>query len=86
MRRWYLVLAVLVTALALVAAGCGGDEEAAPPAPAPAEPAPAEPPRRGAGAGRATGRGAGTGRATGRASRRPPAPTSSARPTTPIPP
>ena len=47
MRRLWLVLALLASALALIAAGCGGDEEAAPPAapaePAPAEPAPAEP-------------------------------------------
>jgi alpha-glucoside transport system substrate-binding protein len=45
MRRHWLLLALLVSLLALAAAGCGGDdEEAAPPAePAPAEPAPAEP-------------------------------------------
>jgi len=49
MRRFWLALALLASALALVAAGCGGDDEeaAAPPAapaePAPAEPAPAEP-------------------------------------------
>src|SRR5687768_18250047 len=47
-RRLWFLLALLVFALAVVAAGCGGDdEEAAPPAepPAePAEPAPAEPP------------------------------------------
>ncbi len=47
--RWWLVLAALTIGLAVVAAGCGGDDEAAPPAesapaePAPAEPAPAEP-------------------------------------------
>jgi branched-chain amino acid transport system substrate-binding protein len=48
--RLWLLLALLAVALAVVAAGCGGDEEAAPPAP-PAEPAeppaeepPAEPP------------------------------------------
>ena len=46
-RLWFL-LAILAIALVAVAAGCGGGEEAAPPAephaePAPAEPAPAEP-------------------------------------------
>jgi branched-chain amino acid transport system substrate-binding protein len=39
-RRLWLLLAALAVALSVVAAGCGGDEEAAAP---PAEPAPAEP-------------------------------------------
>ncbi len=44
MRRWWIVLALVASVLVLVAAGCGGDDEAAAPAePAPAEPAPAEP-------------------------------------------
>lgn len=43
MRRLWLVLALLASALALIAAGCGGDEEEAAPPAAPAEPAPAEP-------------------------------------------
>jgi branched-chain amino acid transport system substrate-binding protein len=43
-KRFLVLLALLVAALAIAAAGCGGDEEAAPPAEAPpAEPAP-EPP------------------------------------------
>jgi branched-chain amino acid transport system substrate-binding protein len=47
-RRLWLLLAVLVLALAAVGAGCGGDDETAAPAEPPAEPAeptePAEPP------------------------------------------
>jgi plastocyanin len=42
-RRILILLALLITALALVGAGCGGDDETAAPPP-PAEPAPAEPP------------------------------------------
>ncbi|MEZ5099904.1 MAG: ABC transporter substrate-binding protein [Thermoleophilia bacterium] len=41
--RGLLALAALVAALGVLAAGCGGDDESAAPAPAPAEPAPAEP-------------------------------------------